>query len=234
MVNYYLEVQTMAKTILIIEDEEAIQSVVKAFLEDEGYNVVLASDGLEGMEKFRECHPDLILLDLMLPKMNGFSVCEAIRKESQVPIIMLTALDDDASQMKGFDALADDYITKPFSMPVVMKHIQAVLRRAEQGGAVPNNVIRYKEITVDTDSLSVLVGTESVSLTTREFEILKLLLENQGRVVSRERLLDTVWGYDYVGDEKIINTHIKNIRKKLGVDYIETMRGAGYKIEKED
>ena len=234
MVNYYLEVQTMAKTILIIEDEEAIQSVVKAFLEDEGYNIVLASDGSEGMEKFHEHRPDLILLDLMLPKMNGFSVCEAIRKESQVPIIMLTALDDDASQMKGFDALADDYITKPFSMPIVMKHIEAVLRRAEQGGAAPNNVIRYKEITVDTDSLTVLVGTESVSLTTREFEILKLLLENQGRVVSRERLLDTVWGYDYVGDEKIINTHIKNIRKKLGVDYIETMRGAGYKIEKED
>ena len=224
----------MSKTILIIEDEEAIQGVVKAFLEDEGYNIVLASDGSEGMEKFHEHRPDLILLDLMLPKMNGFSVCEAIRKESQVPIIMLTALDDDASQMKGFDALADDYITKPFSMPVVMKHIEAVLRRAEQGGAAPNTVIRYKEITVDTDSLTVLVGTESVSLTTREFEILKLLLENQGRVVSRERLLDTVWGYDYIGDEKIVNTHIKNIRKKLGVDYIETMRGAGYKIEKED
>lgn len=234
MVHYCLEVQTMAKTILMIEDEEAIQGVVKAFLEDEGYNVVLAGDGFEGIEKFREYRPDLILLDLLLPKMNGFSVCETIRKESQVPIIMLTALDDDASQMKGFDALADDYITKPFSMPVVMKHIEAVLRRAEQGGTAPNNVIRYKEITVDTDSLTVLVGTESVSLTTREFEILKLLLENQGRVVSRERLLDTVWGYDYIGDEKIVNTHIKNIRKKLGVDYIETMRGAGYKIEKED
>ena len=119
MVHYYLAVQTMSKTILIIEDEEAIQSVVKAFLEEEGYNVVLASDGLEGMEKFHEHRPDIILLDLMLPKMNGFSVCEAIRKESQVPIIMLTALDDDASQMKGFDALADDYITKPFSMPLV-------------------------------------------------------------------------------------------------------------------
>ena len=175
-----------------------------------------------------------MLLDLMLPKIDGFAVCEILRKESHVPIIMLTALDDDDSQMKGFDALADDYITKPFSMPVVMKHIEAVLRRAEQGGAAPNTVIRYKEITVDTDSLTVLVGTESVSLTTREFEILKLLLENQGRVVSRERLLDTVWGYDYIGDEKIVNTHIKNIRKKLGVDYIETMRGAGYKIEKED
>ena len=170
----------------------------------------------------------------MLPKIDGFAVCEILRKESQIPIIMLTALDDDDSQMKGFDALADDYITKPFSMPVVMKHIEAVLRRAEQGGAAHNDVIRYKEITVDTDSLTVLVGTESVFLTTREFEILKLLLENQGRVVSRERLLDTVWGYDYIGDEKIVNTHIKNIRKKLGVDYIETMRGAGYKIEKED
>ena len=224
----------MPKKILVIEDEESIRNIIRAFLEDAGYTVFVAGDGLEGVNKFHEKNPDLVLLDLMLPKMNGFSVCEAIRKESQVPIIMLTALDDDASQMKGFDALADDYITKPFSMPVVMKHIEAVLRRAEQGGAAPNTVIRYKEITVDTDSLTVLVGTESVSLTTREFEILKLLLENQGRVVSRERLLDTVWGYDYIGDEKIVNTHIKNIRKKLGVDYIETMRGAGYKIEKED
>lgn len=224
----------MSKMILIIEDETSIQNIIKAFLEDAGYTVVLAADGLEGIEQFRANKPDLVLLDLMLPKIDGFAVCEILRKESRVPIIMLTALDDDDSQMKGFDALADDYITKPFSMPVVMKHIEAVLRRAEQGSAASNTVIRYKEITVDTDSLSVLVGTESVSLTTREFEILKLLLENQGRVVSRERLLDTVWGYDYVGDEKIINTHIKNIRKKLGVDYIETMRGAGYKIEKED
>ena len=224
----------MSKMILIIEDEESIQNSIKAFLEDAGYTVVLAADGLEGIEQFRVNKPDLVLLDLMLPKIDGFAVCEILRKESRVPIIMLTALDDEDSQMKGFDALADDYITKPFSMPVVMKHIEAVLRRAEQGGAAPNNVIRYKEITVDTDSLTVLVGTESVSLTTREFEILKLLLENQGRVVSRERLLDTVWGYDYIGDEKIVNTHIKNIRKKLGVDYIETMRGAGYKIEKED
>ena len=195
----------MSKTILIIEDEEAIQSVVKAFLEDEGYNVVLASDGLEGMEKFREYHPDLILLDLMLP-----------------------------SQMKGFDALADDYITKPFSMPLVVKHIEAVLRRAEQGAGVETNILRYKDLTLDADSFTVLVKDESVSLTIREFEILKLLVENQGRVFTRESLLDSIWGYDYFGDEKIVNTHIKNIRKKLGVDYIETIRGAGYKIEKEN
>ena len=130
----------MSKMILIIEDEESIQNIIKAFLEDAGYTVVLAADGLEGIEQFRENKPDLVLLDLMLPKIDGFAVCEILRKESRVPIIMLTALDDEDSQMKGFDALADDYITKPFSMPVVMKHIEAVLRRAEQGGAAPNTV----------------------------------------------------------------------------------------------
>ncbi len=224
----------MSKMILIIEDERSIQNVIKAFLEDAGYTVILAGDGLEGVEQFRLHKPDLVLLDLMLPKIDGFAVCEILRKESRVPIIMLTALDDDDSQLKGFDALADDYITKPFAMPVVMKRIEAVLRRAEQGSAAPSSVIRYKEITLDTDSLTVLVGALSVSLTAREFDILKLLLENQGRVVSREKLLDSIWGYGYIGDEKIVNTHIKNIRKKLGVDYIETIRGAGYKIEKEN
>ena len=224
----------MAKRVLVVDDEKLIVKGIRFSLEQDGMEVDCAYDGEEAVELAKQTEYDVVLLDVMLPKLDGFEVCQAIREFSEMPIIMLTALDDDDSQMKGFDALADDYITKPFSMPVVMKHIEAVLRRAEQGGAAPNTVIRYKEITVDTDSLTVLVGTESVSLTTREFEILKLLLENQGRVVSRERLLDTVWGYDYIGDEKIVNTHIKNIRKKLGVDYIETMRGAGYKIEKED
>ena len=224
----------MSKMILIIEDEESIQNIIKAFLEDAGYTVVLAADGLEGIEQFRANKPDLVLLDLMLPKIDGFAVCEILRRESLVPIIMLTALDDEDSQMKGFDALADDYITKPFSMPLVVKHIEAVLRRAEQGAGVETNILRYKDLTLDTDSFTVLVKDESVSLTIREFEILKLLVENQGRVFTRESLLDSIWGYDYFGDEKIVNTHIKNIRKKLGVDYIETIRGAGYKIEKED
>lgn len=224
----------MPKTILIIEDERSIQKVIKAFLEEAGYRVILAGDGLEGVEKFRKHSPDLVLLDLLLPKIDGFAVCEIIRKESRIPIIMLTALDDDDSQMKGFDALADDYITKPFSMPVVVRHIEAVLRRTQQGEPVENNIIRYRDITMDTDSLTVCAGGESIPFTTREFEILKLLLENQGRVLSREKLLDSVWGYDYFGDDKIVNTHIKNIRKKLGADYIETIRGAGYKIEKEN
>ena len=219
----------MAKRILVIEDETSIRRVIRAFLENEGYHVVSAADGLEGMELFREQQPDL-----MLPKISGFTVCEMIRRESRVPVIMLTALDDDVSQMKGFDALADDYITKPFSMPVVVKRIEAVLRRTEHTTAPDRHVIRYKEMILDADSFSVFVRGRSVSLTAREFEILKFLLENTNRVVTRAQLLNSIWGYDYVGDEKIANTHIKNIRKKLGVDYIETIRGMGYKIEKEN
>lgn len=224
----------MSKTILIIEDEKAIQNIIKAFLEDAGYTAVLADDGLEGIEKFHKYSPDIVLLDLMLPKIDGFAVCELIRKESQIPIIMLTARDDDESQMKGFDVLADDYITKPFTMPLVMRRIEAVLRRTEHGNQAENTVIHYKDISLDADSFTVLVSGESVSLTTREFEILKLFLENQGRVFTRDNLLNMIWGYDYFGDAKIVNTHIKNIRRKLGVDYIETIRGMGYKIEKEN
>lgn len=225
----------MTKTVLIIEDEKAIQNILKAFLEDDGYQVETADDGIEGIAKFRQCHPDIVLLDLMLPKVDGFAVCEILRKETDTPIIMLTALDDDDSQMKGFDALADDYITKPFSMPLVVRRIEAVLRRTESGSEGENDgIIRYKQISLDTESYEVLAEGKTVSLTAREFEILKLLLENQGRVFSRDNLLSSIWGYDYFGDEKIVNTHIKNIRRKLNVDYIETVRGVGYKIEKEN
>lgn len=224
----------MHNTILVIEDEEAIQKIIRAFLEDAGYRVILAGSGIEGVEKFRVCSPDLVLLDIMLPQIDGFAVCEILRKESRVPIIMLTALDDDVSQMKGFDALADDYITKPFSMPLVVRRIEAVLRRTKQDGTDDPSVIRYKDIVLDADSFTVFAGGKSIAFTTREFEILKLLLENQGRVFTRENLLNNIWGYDYFGDGKIVNTHIKNIRRKLGADYIETIRGVGYKVEKEN
>lgn len=224
----------MLKTILVVEDEEPIQRIIKAFLEDAGYTVILADDGVDGIDKFHKHDPNLVLLDIMLPKIDGFTVCEILRKESQIPIIMLTALDDDDNQIKGFDVMADDYITKPFSMPLVVRRVEAVLRRMEQGGQTETTVIHYKDIALDINSFTVLVNNENISLTTREFEILKLLLENQGRVFTRDNLLNSVWGYDYFGDEKIVNTHIKNIRKKIGVDCIETVRGVGYKIEKEN
>ena len=156
------------KHILIVEDEPDIQELLCAYLQDAGYGTAAAGDGVAALELFQSRPFDLVLLDLMLPKIDGFAVCEILRGESRVPIIMLTALDDDSSQLKGFDALADDYITKPFSMPVVLKHIEAVLRRAEPGAA-PGGVIRYREITLDPDSMTVLVGEESVFLTVREF-----------------------------------------------------------------
>lgn len=232
-VTLFTEVFLLSKTILIIEDEQAIQNVIKVFLEDAGYMTATANDGIDGIAKFHECSPDLVLLDLLLPKVDGFAVCELIRKESKVPIIMLTALDDADSQMKGFDALADDYITKPFSMPLVVRRIEAVLRRTDEQSQ-DNSVIQYKNVRLDTESYAVYVDNESIALTTREFDILKILLENQGRVFSRDNLLNSIWGYDYFGDEKIVNTHIKNIRRKMGMDYIETIRGVGYKIEKEN
>ena len=222
------------KRILIVEDEPELQELLCAYLQDAGYAAAVAGDGAAALDLFRAQSFDLVLLDIMLPKIDGFAVCELIRKESQIPIIMLTARDDDESQMKGFDALADDYITKPFTMPLVMRRIEAVLRRTEHGNQAENTVIHYKEISLDADSFTVLVSGKSVSLTTREFEILKLFLENPGRVFTRDNLLNTIWGYDYFGDAKIVNTHIKNIRRKLGVDYIETIRGMGYKIEKEN
>ena len=201
----------MSKTILIIEDEIAIQNIIKAFLEDAGYIVILASDGIMGIELFKKHTPDLVLLDLMLPKIDGYAVCEILRKESTTPIIMLTARDDDESQMKGFDVLADDYITNAFSIPLVLKRIEAVLRRTDMQD-ITSSTIRYRNIRLNTESYEVFVDDKSVSLTAREFEILKLLLENQGRVFSRETLLNRIWNYDFFGDEKIVNTHFKNIR----------------------
>ena len=223
----------MGKTILIIEDEKSIQNILRAFLEDAGYMVVLADDGIDGVSEFHAHKPDLVLLDLMLPKVDGFAVCELLRKEADTPIIMLTALDDEDSQMKGFDALADDYITKPFSMPLVLRRIEAVLRRAENNG-VAASVLHYRNISLNTESYKVFVDGQSVLLTAREFEILRLLMENPGRVYTRDNLLNLIWNYDFAGDEKIVNTHIKNIRKKLGVDCIDTIRGVGYKIDKEN
>lgn len=223
----------MQKKILIIEDEERIQNIIKAFLVNAGYIVATANNGLDGISAFHKDSYDLVLLDIMMPKLNGYKVCEMIRNEGDTPVILLTALDDENSQMKGFDLLADDYITKPFSMPLVLKRIEAVLRRTGDNKE-RSTVLIYGEIQVDTLNYKVFVSGCEVILTAREFEILQLFMENKGRVFTREHLLNQIWNYDYFGDEKIVNTHIKNIRRKLGVDCIETIRGVGYRIDKKD
>ena len=223
----------MAKTILIIEDEIAIQNILAEPLRACGYEVVTASDGLEGINTFHAHHIDLILLDIMLPKINGYAVCEMIRQEAQTPIILLTALDTEADQIKGFDLLADDYITKPFSIKLVLKRVEALFRRTETMD-MDTDILRYKELQISAKQRQVLVSGAEVILTQSEFDILLLFLKNQGRVFTRDELLNLVWGYEFIGEEKSVNFHIMNLRKKLGVDYIETVRGVGYKIAKEN
>ena len=223
----------MAKTILIIEDEIAIQNILAEPLRACGYEVVTASDGLEGINTFHTHHIDLILLDIMLPKINGYAVCEMVRQEAQTPIILLTALDTEDDQIKGFDLLADDYITKPFSIKLVLKRVEALLRRTETTD-MGTDIIRYKELQISAKQRQVLVAGAEVILTRSEFDILLLFLKNQGRVFTRDELLNLVWGYEFIGEEKSVNFHIMNLRKKLGVDYIETVRGVGYKIAKEN
>ena len=221
------------KKILVVEDEKDIQNIIKAFLENAEYKVETADDGLDAVNLIQKNNYDLILLDIMLPKIDGFTICEMIRKNSNVPIIILTALTDEESQLKGFDKLADDYITKPFSMPILLKHIEAVFRRTNNSNE-NTSILKYKNIILNTENYEVYVDNQKVSLTFREYEILKLFLENQGKVFTRDNILNSIWNYDYFGDDKIVNTHIKNIRKKLGYEYIETVRGVGYKIDKED
>ena len=219
--------------ILVVEDDLDIQELLKNFLQEAGYSIVLANDGVEALSIFSDVQFDLILLDIMLPKIDGFAVCELIRKQSQVPIIMLTALNGEEEQIRGLDMQVDDYITKPFSMPVLIRKIAAVLRRSTISQNQEHQTVAYKNLILDLDSYSALVNGESYELTQREFEILRELLLNQGRVLTRQILLERLWKYDFYGDERVVDTHIKNLRKKLGIDFIQTIRGVGYKIDKE-
>ena len=218
------------KRILVIEDEPDIQEMLCAYLRDAGYSVSAASDGIQAMDCFHRESWDLILLDLMLPKIDGYGVCELIRRESDVPVIMVTALDTEEHQIRGFDLQIDDYVTKPFSMPILLRKIAAVLRRT--GSDAESRQLIYRDIVMDLDAYRVTVDGALLDLTTREFELLKELLQNQGRVLTRSVLLGQLWNYDFIGDERIVDSHIKNLRKKLNRDYIETVRGVGYRVEK--
>lgn len=217
--------------ILIIEDEAAIQSILAELLMDAGYAVTTASDGLEGISKFRERQYTLVVLDIMMPKIDGYTVCQLIRSESDVPIIMLTALDEEQAQIKAFELKADDYITKPFSLSLVLLRIEAVLRRSRMA-ETPK--LFWGSIRLDPVSREVFCGTTLVALTHIEFDLLELFLRNPNRVFTRDNLLNQVWGYDFVGDEKAVNVHIMNLRRKLGQNLIDTIRGVGYRLGKEN
>ena len=219
------------KHILIVEDEPDIQELLCAYLQDAGYGTAAAGDGVAALELFQSRPFDLVLLDLMLPKIDGFGVCELIRRQSQVPILMLTALDGEEEQLRGFRLNIDDYVTKPFSMPVLLEKIRVILRRS--GGTVEDGPLRYRELSLDLDAREVRLEGRPLELTAREFELLHTFLSAPGRVFTREMLLSKLWGYDFFGDERVVDSHIKNLRRKLGRNYIETVRGVGYRAAKE-
>ena len=208
--------------ILIVEDDIDIQDILKNHLIDVGYEVAVASDGVAGIAMFDNTI-DLVLLDIMLPKIDGYGVCEVIRKRSQVPIIMLTALSDEENQLRGFEQQIDDYIPKPFSPKILLCKI---VENQNQ------SLLTYKELSMDVDGFHVYQGGNEVVLTSKEFALLRLMLENQGKVFTRQMLLDRLWADDLEVEDRIVDSHIKNIRKKLNADYIKTIRGVGYRIDK--
>ncbi len=219
------------KSILIVEDEPDIQELLTAYLRNAGYRTASAEDGVAALDLFQSRIFDLVLLDIMLPKIDGFGVCEVIRRQSQVPILMLTALDGEEQQLKGFGLNIDDYVTKPFSIPVLLEKIRVILRRS--AGAEAENLLRYRDITVNLDTREVSLEGRFLDLTAREFDLLYTFLASPGRVFTREMLLAKLWGYDFYGDARVVDSHIKNLRRKLERDYIETVRGVGYRAAKE-
>ncbi|MFC2021254.1 response regulator [Chloroflexota bacterium] len=224
----------MSKKILVVDDEKKIVDILKAYLERDGYQVSTAYDGRSALESARSNLPDLIILDLMLPEVSGWDVCRDLRKESDVPIIMLTARDDITDKIIGLELGADDYVTKPFDPKEIISRVRAVLRRSE-GKAASKSTINVGEIIIDTNKRLVRQGDRYIDLTPIEFELLRVMAENPGQVYSRMQLLDKVQGDAYEGYERTVDSHIKNLRKKLELDpkhpvYIITIYGVGYKL----
>ncbi|MBG9798204.1 transcriptional regulator [Brevibacillus laterosporus] len=218
----------MSYRILVIEDDIDIQEVIKEFLLAHGFLVDTASDGIEGVTLFNKQEFDLVVLDIMMPNLDGYQTSKIIRSTSNVPIIMLTALEEEQDQVKGFESGIDDYITKPFSFDILIKRVEAILRRSRN--QEHNHIYTFQELKIDCDTYRAFVSEEEVILTTKEFKIIQTLLEAKGKVVTREAMLDKLWGYDYYGDTRILDTHMKNIRKKLNLPYLRTVKGIGYKI----
>lgn len=225
-------------TILVVEDEEVVRETLAYNLQQEGYQVLATGDGSEALQIIRERRPDLIVLDIMLPGMDGLSVCRAIRRDKEIayiPIIMLTARGTQGDKMVGLDSGADDYITKPFGLGEFLARVRAVLRRAE-GQAAPYREVKAGDITADLVARRVRRGSQEVQLSQKEFDLLVELMRNQGAVLSRDLILARVWGYDFFGGSRTVDVHVRWLREKLEDDpshphYIVTVWGVGYRFE---
>jgi len=222
--------------ILVIDDEPSITKLVMAYLKPEGYEVFVASDGNAGLKSARTFKPDLIILDVMLPGMDGIELLSRLRRESEVYVIMLTARTEETDKIVGLSVGADDYMTKPFSPRELVARVKAALRRLKSGtsSGVEGNVLSFKHIRIDTGARTVHVNENQIELTAIEFDLLKALAENRGRVLSREQLLEKVWGGEYFGEIRVVDVHLGHVRQKLGHDeLIATVRGVGYRFEDE-
>ncbi|MBR1496978.1 MAG: response regulator transcription factor [Oscillospiraceae bacterium] len=225
----------MAKKALVIEDDGNIAELLRLYLEKDGFDVSRAADGGEGVEMFRSFSPDLVLLDIMLPVMDGWSVLREIRKDSAAPVIMLTAKSETPDKVAGLELGADDYITKPFEPKELIARIHAVLRRSDEGGGKKSNRLSFDKLVVDLDSYELIVDGRRVDTPPKELELLFHLASYPNRVFTRNQLLDEVWGFDYFGDSRTVDVHIKRLREKLeGVSEqwsVKTVWGVGYKFE---
>lgn len=225
------------RSILIIEDEPAIVTLIKFNLEKEGYKTDVAYDGEEGIEKLGKNTYDLVVLDLMLPKVNGVDVCKRVRQEENfTPILMLTAKDNEYDKVHGLEMGADDYLTKPFSPKELVARIQAILRRTERHQVYEDETLKVGDLVIAPKKFEADFKGEYLELTRKEFELLVYLIQHKGQILSREQLLSAVWGYDFVGDTRIVDVQVSNIREKIEEDtrkprYIKTVRGFGYKLE---
>lgn len=218
--------------ILVVDDESRMRKLVKDFLTKKGFTVIEAGDGEEAVDKFFEVKDiALIILDVMMPKMDGWQVCREIRQYSKVPIIMLTAKSDEKDELQGFDLGVDEYITKPFSPKILVARVEAILRRSNVLAA--DDTMEAGGIELNKAAHEVLIDGKSVELSYKEFELLAYFMSNQGVALSRERILNNVWNYDYFGDARTIDTHVKKLRSKMGEkgDYIKTIWGMGYKLD---
>jgi two-component system, OmpR family, response regulator RegX3 len=224
------------RRILLVEDEESLAESIRYSLEQEGFTVTLAVDGRKAIERFRSDDPDLVILDLMLPELSGLDVCRLIRQESNVPIVMVTAKDSEADKVAGLELGADDYVTKPFSIRELVSRVRAHLRRARmQEPAVAEEMLNGGPIEMDVAKHEVRVGDGLVAFPPKEFELLEAFLRRRGRLLTREFLIEEIWGHDYVGDTKTLDVHVKRIRQKIENDphdpeLLLTVRGLGYKF----
>ncbi len=222
----------MKETIMIVEDEIRMRILLRDYLKKEGYNVIEATNGKEAVEYFIKSPVDLIILDIMMPLLDGFQVCEKIREVSLVPIILLTARSEEDDKLLGYELGADDYITKPFSPKVLMAKIKAILKRSLSANAT-HNIIDIKGLKINKSAKNVYIDDSGISLTPKEYELLIYLVDNKGTALSRDSILDNVWGYEFYGDLRVVDTTIKRLREKLKdkAGLISTVRGSGYRFE---